>query len=69
MRVIHDGIEAMVLPDCARCAIAEKHPHEFDECPVRSAWGMDDTDVCDPDCPYYTEDWARDCPKWLGLEE
>ena len=50
MRVIRDGVEAMILPDCAKCEVAGKHPHDFNECPIRELYGLYDEDVCDPDC-------------------
>ena len=57
MRVVQDGVEAMVLPDCAKCEATGLHPHDFNVCPIRDHYGLDDEDICDPDCPYYTEDW------------
>jgi len=57
MRVMCDGVEAMVLPECAYCTLAGKHPHAFDECPGR--W-LSVVDECDPDCIYYTERWDEE---------
>lgn len=57
MRVMCDGVEAMILPDCARCLLADKHPHAFDECPAMKRAAADE---CDPDCEYYTELWGEE---------
>lgn len=54
MRVICDGVEAFCIPECARCILEEKHPYDFQECPI---WKNEDINVCTPDCEFYTENW------------
>lgn len=54
MRVIQDGVRAMILPECAKCILEEKYPNDFEECPI---WKCDAIDECDPDCEFYTEEW------------
>ena len=57
LRMFSNGIESYVVPDCAKCILSEKHPHEMDKCPM---WKCEEKDQCDGDCEYYTEEWSKD---------
>ena len=52
LTVVYDGVKSFVVPDCAECILAEKHPNDMDECPL---WKCEAKDECDPDCEFYTE--------------
>ena len=54
LRIIHDGFESFVYPDCARCSFARKDLIYMDECPLRRG---EEADECDADCEYYVEEW------------
>lgn len=55
MNVYHDGVEIMILPDCAKCKLTGKSPLEMDECPM-GFFQVDGEDICFPgECEEYTE--------------
>lgn len=56
LTVVYDGVKAFVVPDCAECILAEKHPDDMDECPL---WKCEAKDECDPACEFYTEHWEH----------
>ena len=56
LRMYHDGVRALIIPDCAKCILEDKNPVDMEECP---AWKCEEKDMCDGDCEYYTEEWGR----------
>ena len=59
MRLYQDGVDVYVLPDCAKCTLENKHPFEFEKCPISKC---ENDNECTGECEYYEENYDEESP-------